>query len=67
MRSKQLRELSDDELRRKQAELVETRFHLRLRRATGQLENPMKARGARRELARVMTILGERARAAKRG
>jgi large subunit ribosomal protein L29 len=67
MRSEQLRELSDDELRRKQAELVETRFHLRLRRATGQLENPMKARGARRELARVMTILGERARAAKRG
>jgi large subunit ribosomal protein L29 len=63
MRAKDLRALGDDELRKKQNELTETLFHLRLRRAIGQLENPMKARQTRRELARVMTVLHERERA----
>ncbi len=61
-RVKSLRDMSDDELHQKQAELVEARFHFRLRRATGQLENPMKVRETRRDLARVITLLGERAR-----
>jgi large subunit ribosomal protein L29 len=66
MRAKELRELGDEELRQKRAELEEARFHLRLRRATGQLENPMKVRETKREFARVLTILGQRARAARR-
>lgn len=67
MRAKQLRELSDDELRQKQVELTDARFHLRFRRATGQLENPMKVRQAKRDLARVLTILRERERHGERG
>jgi ribosomal protein L29 len=35
-------------------------FHLRLKRATAQLPNPMKMRETRRALARVKTLLGER-------
>ena len=66
MRAKELRELGDEELQHKRVELEEARFHLRLRRATGQLENPMKARETKRDLARVLTILGQRARAANR-
>jgi large subunit ribosomal protein L29 len=62
MRAEKLRELGDDELRQKKTELTEASFHLRLRRATGQLANPMKVRGTKRDLARVLTILGERAR-----
>ena len=62
MRARELRDLGIDELRQKQAELTETRFHLRLRRATGQLENPMKIRQVKRDLARVATVLKERAR-----
>ena len=67
MARKKFRDMSDDELRQKHAELVETRFHLRVRRATGQLENPMKGRETRRDLARILTLLGERSRAAKQG
>jgi len=65
MRARELRELGDEELRQKRVELEEARFHLRLRRATGQLENPMKVRETKRDLARVLTILGQRARAAR--
>jgi len=62
MRAEKLRELGNDELRQKQTELTEASFHLRLRRGTGQLANPMKVSETKRDLARVLTILGERAR-----
>jgi large subunit ribosomal protein L29 len=65
MRAKKLRDLGDEELRQKQTELADAKFHLRLRRSTGQLENPMKLRETKRELARVLTILGQRTRTAK--
>ena len=61
MRAKDLRELSDEALRQKRAELEDARLHLRLRRATGQLENPMKVRETKRDLARVLTVLAARA------
>ena len=57
MKATAVRELSLDELRAKETELIEEIFHLKLRRATGQLANPMRRRTARRELARVKTIL----------
>jgi large subunit ribosomal protein L29 len=63
MRAEKLRELSADELGVRARELTEELFHLRLRRATSQLPNPMKVRETRRDLARVKTILRERARA----
>jgi large subunit ribosomal protein L29 len=58
--AKQLRELGDEELAQKRVELREEIFHLKLRRATGRLENPMKLRQDRRELARVETLLREK-------
>lgn len=67
MEAKQLRELSPDELSQKRRDLREEIFHLRLRRATARLENPMKLRQTRRELARVETILRERSREPKEG
>lgn len=60
MQAKELRGLSPDELQQKRAEFKEQIFHLKLRRATGQLENPMKLRQSRHDLARVETVLGER-------
>ncbi len=60
MQAKELRDLSLDELQQKRTEFKEQIFHLKLRRATGQLENPMKLRQSRHDLARVETILGER-------
>lgn len=65
MRAKELRDLSPDELRQKRTEFKEQLFHLTLRRATGQLESPMKLRQTRRDVARVETVLGEQRRAAE--
>lgn len=60
MEAKDLRELADEELAQKRRELKEEIFHLKLRKATGRLENPMKLRENRRDLARIETILKEK-------
>ena len=65
MKPSELRDMTDTELQTKHGELVDALFHLRLRRATSQLPNPSKVRQARRDLARVKTLLGERARKTK--
>jgi large subunit ribosomal protein L29 len=44
-------------------DLSEQLFKLRFQRATGRIENPMKIRQVRREIARIKTLLGERSRA----
>jgi len=58
-----LRELKSDELTQKLAVLTEERFRLEFRRATESLTNPLQLRGIRREIARIKTILKERASA----
>ena len=60
MKAREVRELSEDELHTREHELTEELFHLRLRRATSQLANPMKVRTTRRDLARVKTALRAR-------
>jgi large subunit ribosomal protein L29 len=57
---RELKELSVDELRARERELIDEIFHLRLRRATAQLTNPMKIRESRRALARIKTLLQQR-------
>ena len=61
LKPQELREMNDDELKARAGELGEELFHLRLRRATSQLSNPMKVRETRRDLARVKTVLRQRA------
>ncbi len=65
MEAKELREMSADELIQKRASLREELGHLKLQRATSRLENPMKLRETKRDLARVETILRERSRGQK--
>jgi len=60
MKIGELRSLSSDELLVRERDLADEIFHLRLRRATAQLTNPMKLRESRRTLARVKTLLRER-------
>jgi len=64
MKGSEVREMTDAELHSREHELVEELFHLRLRRATSQLANPMKVRQTKRDLARVKTALRQRAKAA---
>jgi large subunit ribosomal protein L29 len=55
VKAEKLRELSDDELERKEEELHEQLFRMRMQKATGQLDQPGKIRGVRKDLARVKT------------
>ncbi len=64
MKAIELRELTPDELRDKERDLAQQLFTLRLQKVTGQLENPSKVRQARREMARVLTVLNEKEKAA---
>jgi len=61
MQAKQIRELSVDEARQKEREIAEEIFRLRMRKSTGQLDNPMRLRLLRKDLARIKTIQRERA------
>ena len=67
MEAKELRDLSVDDLRQKQAELRDEISHLKLKRATSRLENPMKLRESKRDLARVETVLREKALVGEKG
>jgi large subunit ribosomal protein L29 len=61
MQAKELRDMSIGDLTQKRSELREEIGHLKLKRATSRLENPMKLRETKRDLARVETILREKA------
>ena len=65
MEAKELRDLGGEELAQKRRELKEEIFHLKLRKATGRLENTMKRRQDRRDLARIETVLKEKSKGEK--
>jgi large subunit ribosomal protein L29 len=59
MKKEQMRELTRDELLQKRLETEEELFNLKLQKATKELDNPLRLRVLRKELARVNTILRE--------
>ena len=59
MKAKEIRERSDDELRKALGDLEEQLFKLRFQKSTGQIENPQKIREVRKDIARVQTVLNE--------
>lgn len=63
MKTSKLRDMSREELDREVLELRRALFNLRLQRATGALEKPHKLGETRRDLARVLTVIGELERA----
>ena len=64
MTAQELRDMTLDQLRDRLVELKKESFSLRFQAATGSLESPSKMREARRNAARVKTILNEKAAAA---
>ena len=62
MKAEEIRALSPEELDGRIAELEDELFRLRVQNESGQLENPLRIRGARRDLARCKTIRNEAAR-----
>ncbi|MGZ5452615.1 MAG: 50S ribosomal protein L29 [Candidatus Aminicenantales bacterium] len=57
MKTKELKELSADELRHREGELVDQLFKLRFQKSLGQLESPMKIKAVKKDIARIKTIL----------
>ncbi|HHY59871.1 MAG TPA: 50S ribosomal protein L29 [Clostridia bacterium] len=60
MKAKEIRDLTTKELQKKVEDLKQELFNLRFQLATGQLDNPMRIRDVRRDIARVKTVLRER-------
>ena len=60
MKAKEIRQLSVKELDGKLLELKGELFNLRFQLATGQLDNPLRIKVVRKDIARVKTILRER-------
>ena len=58
--AKELRDLSNDELQTKAADLKKELFNLRFQQAMGQIENPMRIRTLRRDIAKTKTVLKEK-------
>jgi large subunit ribosomal protein L29 len=67
MRADDIREMADADIRARIAELEEERFRLGFRSATEPLEDPLRLRVIRRDIARLQTILHERQLAAGAG
>ena len=63
MKASDVRAKTEDELKATLEQLAKERFNLRFQKASGQLENTTRARQVRRDMARIKTILAERARA----
>ena len=60
MKAREFREMSIDELQSKEAELKDQLFKLKFQHALGQLENALKLKNIRRDIARLKTILKEK-------
>lgn len=60
MKPSELIALTADELGQKEKDLRKELFNLRFQMATGEIENPMRIRTVRKDIARVLTIKSEK-------
>ena len=63
MKAEKFREMSPEELQAKERELQEKLFRFRFQKAIGQLDNAMRIRETRRDIARVKTVLKQKTQA----
>lgn len=62
MRATELREVSEEELNKKETDMRRELFNLRFQQATGEIENPMRIRALRKDIARILTVMSEKSR-----
>ncbi len=60
MKAREVRDMNDDELRKALDDSKDELFKLKFQLATGQLDNPMRLREIRKNIAKVQTIMRER-------
>ncbi len=62
MKPSEIRKLSNEELEKKLKELKTELFNLRFQLAINQLQNPMRIRAVKKDIARINTIIAEKER-----
>jgi len=65
MKANEIRELTNEELGQRSDDTHRELFNLRMQQSVGQVENPLRIRELRRDIARINTILNEREREAQ--
>ena len=60
MKAAELRENAIEELARKEQDLRRELFNLRFQQATGEIENPMRIRAIKKDIARILTVAREK-------
>jgi large subunit ribosomal protein L29 len=61
MKFRELAELSEEELVQKETELKDQLFKLKFQHALGQLEHPMKLKNIKKDIAKIQTLLTQKA------
>jgi len=59
-KASELRNLTVDELKEKESDLRKELFNLRFQQVTGEIENPLRIRHVRKDIARVLTVMNEK-------
>jgi len=62
MKPSEVRAMTEDEMTQKEQDLRKELFNLRFQQATGEIENPMRIRTVRKDIARVLTMKSEKAK-----
>lgn len=62
MKASELKDLTLDELAKKETDLRKELFNLSFQKATGEIENPMRIRAIKKDIARVLTVITEKKR-----
>jgi large subunit ribosomal protein L29 len=60
MKAAELRETSIEELQKKEQDLRKELFNLRFQKATGEIENPMRIRAIKKDIAKILTVITEK-------
>jgi large subunit ribosomal protein L29 len=62
MKASEMRDKTVDELRQQQLDLKKELFNLNFQKVTGEIENPMRIRKCRKDVARILTVINEKNR-----
>jgi len=62
MKAAELRDTTVEELRKKEQDLRKELFNLRFQQATGEIENPMRIRAIKKNIAKILTVITEKSK-----
>lgn len=63
MKASELKEMTEEELHARESDMRKELFNLRFQAATGEIENPRRIRQVKKDIARLLTVMGEKTKA----